>query len=175
MSVTVSALSDLLKLHQGDRKVREIGRACMKYGIGESTVIPYFNGKHGVNPPEEVLYALSQVMPLDIAELREAAGVPRGESYPYSPPAEFNRLSHAQRTALDEFVRSFVGPEGHTHAVRTVTTETAPPGAPAQAGPPEKTGTSPDDAQVTAATEGLESTIAAVTSDLHVENRDHGG
>lgn len=75
----MSALSDLLKQHQGNRTVREIGRACTKYGIGESTVIPYFNGKHGTNPPEDVLYALSQVMPLDIGELRESAGVPRGE------------------------------------------------------------------------------------------------
>lgn len=115
--VTVSALSELLKTHQGERSVREIGRACMKYGIGESTVIPYFSGKHGVNPPEEVLYALSQVMPLDIGELREAAGVPRGESYPYVAPADFNRLSHAQRSALDEFVRSFVGPMGVDNVV----------------------------------------------------------
>lgn len=115
----MTALSELLKLHQGDRSVRQIGRDCGKYGVGESTVIPYFSGKHGDNPPEEVLYALSQVMPLDIGLLREAAGVPRGESDPYVAPAEFSRLTRAQRAALDEFVRSFVGPQEEPAAPRS--------------------------------------------------------
>lgn len=105
--VTMTALSDLLQKHKGDRSVREIGRACAQYGVGESTIIPYFSGKHGANPPEEVLHALSKAVPLDIRLLREAAGVPRGEDDPYTPPAEANRMSFRQRRALDELIRSF--------------------------------------------------------------------
>lgn len=105
----MSALSDLLNSYKGDRSVRAIGRACVKYGVGVSTVTPYFNGSHGLNPPEEVLYALSMVMPLDIGRLRAAANVPRGEEEPYVAPLEANRLNYTQRKALDELIRSFTG------------------------------------------------------------------
>lgn len=164
----MSALSDLLKQHQGERSVREIGRACGKYGVGESTVTPYFNGKHGLNPPEEVLYALSMVMPLDIGDLRAAAGVPRGESDPYVPPLEANRLTHRQRNALDELIRSFTS-EGVGYDMETATQSDA-----SASGNEEKEAELFDDAE---SGDGLDSAAARVIGDLgefQVENRDKG-
>ena len=51
----MSALSDLLNEARGDLSVREVGRRVAKHGVGESPVIPYFNGKHGT--PSEVTRA----------------------------------------------------------------------------------------------------------------------
>ena len=102
----MSVLSDLLKQHQGDRGVRAIGRACEAHGVAESTVAPYFSGRHGA-PSEKVLYALAQVMPLPLTQLREAAGVPRGETEPYVAPDEANRMNQRQRDAIDDLIRAF--------------------------------------------------------------------
>mgnify|MGYP005802255005 CR=1 FL=1 len=106
----MSALSELLKAHQGDRSVREIGRACHAFnGVGATSILPYFSGKHGASPREDILVALAHVMPLPLTKLREAAGVPPGEADPYAAPAEASRLNFRQRNALDELIKAFTG------------------------------------------------------------------
>lgn len=104
----MSALSDLLTQAKGDRTVRDVGRSvAKKYDVGESTVIPYFSGKHG-NPKDRVLVALAHELDLDVRDLRTAAGLPRGEREPYSPPESANLLSTRQRRAIDELINSFI-------------------------------------------------------------------
>ncbi|ETD31505.1 hypothetical protein [Williamsia sp. D3] len=122
----MSALSDLLNRRRGDRSVREIGRAATNYGVGESTVIPYFSGKHGTRPPEKVLAALAAVLDIRIEELREAAGKPVGEREPYRPPEEANLLDQRQRRAVDELIRSIVASRGATDAEDLQTPAPAP-------------------------------------------------
>lgn len=131
----MSALSDLLNRHIEDKfrelSNRQIAKAA---GISRGTVDNYRAGKIPGAPKEEVLQAFHDLLGIPLAELRAAAGVPRGEPEPYKAPAEFNRLSQAQRDALDEFVRSFVGPQGASHADQSrLAVASAPPGASVQA------------------------------------------
>lgn len=121
----MSALSDLLTQAKGDRTVRDVGRSvAKKYDVGESTVIPYFSGKHGV-PQDRVLVALAHELGLDIGDLREAAGLPRGEREPYTPPSEANLLSKRQRDAIDELIRSFVETTGERDGVEVAAQQDA--------------------------------------------------
>lgn len=131
----MSALSDRLTRARGDRGVREIGRSvAKKYDVGESTVIPYFSGKHGA-PQDRVLVALANELSLDIEELRTLAGLPAGERDPYVPPPVANLLSRRQRDAIDELIRSFVDTEGGRDGVEGATQS----GASSEAGEGEKT------------------------------------
>lgn len=116
----MSALSDLLNryIRESERfkgmSNRQIAKAA---GVSRGTVDNYRSEAAPEAPKEHVLQAFHELLGIPLPELRAAAGVPIGELDPYSPPAEFNRLSRAQRDALDEFVRSFVGPQGERHAV----------------------------------------------------------
>ncbi len=105
----MTELSDLLNSARGERSVRAIGRAVAQVGVGESTVIPYFNGSHGV-PSMPVLEALARVLPVSVAALRAAADFPAGELDPYVPPAESVLLSQRQRRRVDELIRDLVRP-----------------------------------------------------------------
>lgn len=128
----MSALSDLLDRYIAasdkfrDLSNRKIAEAA---GVSRGTVDKYRSGSTPAAPSEDVLQAFHDLLGIPLAELREAAGVPRGESEPYRAPTEFNRLSQSQRVALDEFVRSFVGPQG----VRSDLETTPEPTAQAQA------------------------------------------
>ncbi|MGV0634457.1 helix-turn-helix transcriptional regulator [Mycolicibacillus trivialis] len=115
----MSALSDLLNRHiDADEELRGLSnrRIAEKAGVSRGTVDNYRAGKIPDAPREDVLQAFHDLLGIPLAELREAAGVPRGEPEPYKAPPEFNRLSRTQRDALDAFVRSFVGPQGAHHA-----------------------------------------------------------
>lgn len=113
----MSHLSEYLQAHKGEHTIRWIGRECGKRGhdVGESTVIPYFNGSHrGTN--DKVLVALADVLNLPVTRLRELAEVPAGEASPWSPPLEANMMNDRQRKAVDELIRSFVKAEAQTPA-----------------------------------------------------------
>lgn len=127
--VAVSALSDLLNLHiAASETFRDMSnrKMAIEAGLSHGTVNTYRNGEHPNAPKEDVLQAFHELLSIPLADLREAAGVPLGEPEPYVAPAEFNRLSHSQRAALDEFVRSFLGPVG---AEATPTAKTRTPRA----------------------------------------------
>lgn len=133
----MSALSDLLNWHIEDKFPDKSNRQiAISAGVSRGTIDNYRSGSHPDAPGEEVLQAFHDLLGIPLAELRAAAGVPRGEPEPYKAPAEFNRLSHTQRTALDEFVRSFVGPQGASHADQpdTPVDSSSSSGAPVQAG-----------------------------------------
>ena len=126
----MSALSDLLNRYiAGSDTFRDMSNRRMadRAGVSRGTIDNYRSGVHPAAPGEDVLQAFHELLGIPLAELREAAGVPRGEPEPYAAPPEFNRLSHAQRTALDEFVRSFVGPQGELNAMATTSKPDASP------------------------------------------------
>ena len=136
----MSALSDYLTAHipAGWSKpdvVRALGD-----DLDRTTVYRYLAGNHSRNPPEYVLDAFARALPgCSITELRQAAGAAVGEEHPWTPPLEANRLNHAQRAALEAFIRTIV----HTDPAQP---ETAPP-TPPQATKPEATkpaATNPD-------------------------------
>jgi hypothetical protein len=105
----VSALSDYLNAHMpaGWSKpdvIRAVGDR-----LDRTTVYRYLAGNHSRNPPEYVLDAFARALPgCSITELREAAGAAVGEEDPWTPPLEANRLTHAQRAALEAFIRTIV-------------------------------------------------------------------
>lgn len=105
----MSKLSELLVAAQGGRGVRDIAAAAHERGhlLSPGTVSKYLNGRHG-RPDEQTLAAFSDALGLDIQELRRAAGVPIGEPEPYVPPKEADRLSAAQRQALDGLIQAIV-------------------------------------------------------------------
>lgn len=119
----MSTLSTILNAARGDLSVREVGRRAE--GIGESTVIPYFNGNHGT-PSVAVLTALADVLDIPLSQLREAAGLPAGERQPYEPPAEADLLGRRARLALDELIRSFVAEIQETRHVEHLHTADRP-------------------------------------------------
>jgi hypothetical protein len=121
----VSALSDYLTAHiPAGWSKPDVVRALGDH-LDRTTVYRYLAGNHSRNPPEYVLDAFARALPgCSITELREAAGAAVGEEDPWTPPLEANRLSHAQRAALEAFIRTIV--------------QTAPAH---EAQPPDNTGT----------------------------------
>lgn len=106
----MSALSDRLAEAKGDRSIDAIAAQAEQrgYRIDRATVGRYIQGKHAKEPPEHVLEALAEGLGVDLRELRELAGVPRGELGQYEPPAESARLNHEQRQAIDHLIKAIV-------------------------------------------------------------------
>lgn len=109
----MSALSEaLIKANEHGWSSREISRRAGGR-IHHATVANFMRGRHAANPGDEVLSAFADVFPsLSLERLRELAGRPAGESDPYEPPAESDRLNARQRKAVDEVIRSMVALEG---------------------------------------------------------------
>jgi transcriptional regulator with XRE-family HTH domain len=106
--VIVTQLSDLLNgtgvsARQAAEKARELG-VHLPYG----TAAGYWSGRHPVNPSEETLEGLAAVTNVSLRRLRRAAGFAAGETEPYRPPAEANRLTQRQRAALDDLIKAIV-------------------------------------------------------------------
>lgn len=106
----MSALTELLKQHQGDLSGRDISRKARERGhtLSHQTVADALNGKS--RPDEATLVALSEVLSIPMAKLHEAAGIVTDEHGPYKPPVEAARLTARQRKALDELIRSVLEP-----------------------------------------------------------------
>ncbi|MEV5001996.1 hypothetical protein [Nocardioides sp. LML1-1-1.1] len=109
----MSALSEALnKANEHDWSSREISRRAGGR-IHHATVANFMRGRHAATPGDEVLSAFADVFPsLSLERLRELAGSPAGESDPYEPPPESDRLNARQRKAVDEVIRSMVALEG---------------------------------------------------------------
>ena len=104
----MSALSDYLNAHiPAGWSKSDVTRALSDY-LDRTTVYRYLAGNHSRNPPEYVLDAFAKALGCSITQLREAAGAAAGEEDPWTPPLEANRLTHAQRAALDAFIRTIV-------------------------------------------------------------------
>lgn len=100
----VSALSDALNQANVDQiSAREIARRSGDR-VSHSQLSKYLKPTHG-RPGEDVLEVFSEVLNIPITRLRALAGLPAGDSAPYQPPREANRLDKRQRKVIDELIR----------------------------------------------------------------------
>jgi hypothetical protein len=77
--------------------------------LDRATVYKYLAGNHPANPADHVLQAFASVLPgVTVMQLRAAANQPAGAELPWIPPVEANRLTMAQRKALDAFIKATV-------------------------------------------------------------------
>jgi Helix-turn-helix len=112
----VSDLSDLLNRHIPEGVTnRELERQCGG-AISRSTINKYRNGTHG-DPTEEVLRVFHEMLRIPMTELRAAADQSPGESGPWVPPVEADRMDGRQRKAVKELIRSFVATQGAGNAL----------------------------------------------------------
>lgn len=105
----MTPLSDLLNEVNHGLSARELARRAQKVGasLSHDTAAKYLRGKHGT-PDEPTLAAFAQILPVSLARLRRAAGLPSDRTDPYVPPVEASRLSLRQRRAVDEVIRSML-------------------------------------------------------------------
>jgi len=105
----VSKLSDYLNAHvpAGWSKARVVEALDGK--VDRATVYRYLAGQHPQRPTEAILEAFAAGLPgASLTELRRIVGTSAGEEEPWVPTSEANRLNHAQRMALDAFIRATV-------------------------------------------------------------------
>jgi hypothetical protein len=105
----VSALSDYLNDHlpTGWNKPKLVD--ALDGRLDRATVYKYLAGKHPRQPSDSVLQAFAEVLPTaSVVELRAAAGQALGVEEPWIPPVEANRLTMAQRQALEAFIKATV-------------------------------------------------------------------
>lgn len=109
---TVSALSELLKSNRYGIEARQAAAKAAELGVDlkQGTIAGYFAGTNKSRPSEKTMKALAEVLAIPLEKIREAAGVPIGETDPYMPPPEANRLSSNQRQAIDQLIRAIVRP-----------------------------------------------------------------
>ncbi|MFT4081147.1 MAG: hypothetical protein QM638_01045 [Nocardioides sp.] len=136
----MTALSEYLAKHKGTDTIDSIAERARRAGfsIDRSTVSRYLAGKHAKRPPEVQLQALAAGLKLNISDLRELAGVPRGELGPWQPPAEANQLNRDQRVALEQLIKTIVREDGEQGAGSTPAIKMPAPG------PANQPGTTPD-------------------------------
>jgi len=107
----LSTLSDYLNAHlpAGWQKPQLV--EALSGTLDRATVYRYLAGSHPRSPAESVLEAFAKVLPgVTVVELRAAANLSTGAEEPWVPPVEANRLSYAQRRALESFIKATVGP-----------------------------------------------------------------
>ncbi|MBY4381821.1 helix-turn-helix domain-containing protein [Rhodococcus fascians] len=108
----MSALSELLKSNRYGIEARQAAAKAADLGVDlkQGTIAGYFAGTNKSRPSEKTMKALAEVLEIPLEKIREAAGVPIGETDPYMPPPEANRLSLNQRQAIDQLIRAIVRP-----------------------------------------------------------------
>jgi transcriptional regulator with XRE-family HTH domain len=104
----VSKLSDRLskakrELDISTRQMAERAEAN-GYKLSDYNAKVYTNGKHSQNPDPSTLEALSYVLRVPLAEVRELAGLP-AETEPFEAHASADLLTPPQRTAVNEIIR----------------------------------------------------------------------
>jgi len=114
----VSKLSDYLNANipDGWSKTRVVEALDGK--VDRATVYRYLSGQHPQRPAENILEAFAAGLPgVSLTALRQLVGAPAGEDEPWVPTKEANRLNHAQRMALDAFIRATVNAQDETAMV----------------------------------------------------------
>lgn len=114
----MSALSELLKNNRYGIEARQAADKAAELGVHlkQGTIAGYFAGTNKSRPSEKTMKALSEVLAIPLEKIREAAGVPIGESDPYTPPPEANQLSSNQRQAIDQLIKAIVRPVAEVQA-----------------------------------------------------------
>ena len=117
----MSKLSDYLTAHipAGWSKAQVV--EALEGKIDRATVYRYLAGQHPQRPAENILEAFATSLPgVSVTELRTIIGTPIGEETPWIPTKEANRLNHAQRMALDAFIRATVNAEDEAGTVDVI-------------------------------------------------------
>jgi hypothetical protein len=132
----LSTLSDYLNEHLPDGWQKPQLVEALSGTLDRATVYRYLAGSHPRSPAESVLEAFAAALPgVTVVELRAAANLSTGAEEPWVPPVEANRLSYAQRRALESFIKATVGPvDDHDEPAQQ-----EPRAADAQPGAPELT------------------------------------
>jgi hypothetical protein len=105
----VTTLSDYLNAHlpHGWQKPQLVD--ALSGVLDRATVYKYLAGSHPLNPQDSVLTAFASVLPgVTVVQLRLAANQPPGAEEPWTPPVEANRLTYAQRRALEVLIKTMV-------------------------------------------------------------------
>lgn len=110
----MTELTRLLRDAVGARTIDEVVRdlAVAGYPLGRNTVARFLRGDHGPRPSEKVLVSFAETFAVDVRDLREAAGRPRGELGTYEPPDEASSLTQPQRDAVDQLIKAIVHDDG---------------------------------------------------------------
>ncbi len=115
----MTPLAKLLNLAKGDRSVDTLIADARKRGVpvpesARGNIYKALDGKHAKTPTDRVLTLWAEVFRLNVQDLREAVGRPRGELGPWVPPDEANQLNEEQREALGALIKAIVrgGGEG---------------------------------------------------------------
>ena len=105
----MSKLSDYLNAHIPTGWSKTTVVAALDGKVDRATVYRYLAGRHPQRPAEAILEGFAAALPgVSLTELRKVVGSPAGENEPWVPTKEANRLNHAQRMALDAFIRATV-------------------------------------------------------------------
>jgi len=117
----VSKLSDYLNAHVPSGWSKSQVVEALDGRIDRATVYRYLAGRHPQHPSEAVLEAFAAGLPaVSLTELRAVVGMPVGEDSPWVPTPEANRLNHAQRMALDAFIRATVTAQDDSGAANLI-------------------------------------------------------
>jgi hypothetical protein len=128
----ISTLSDYLNEHLPDGWQKPQLVEALSGTLDRATVYRYLAGSHPRSPAESVLEAFAKVLPgVTVVELRAAANLSAGAEEPWVPPVEANRLSHAQRRALESFIKATVGPMDEEEPAQRQPSVDVQPSAPA--------------------------------------------
>lgn len=108
--VPVSELSKKLSEAAAGRPLDAVVELTVKAGhpLSRSLVNRLLNGSHGPKTTDDTLLAMAAALDLDVRDLRELAGRPRGAVGKYEPTEEAGSLTEYQRKAMDELIRAIV-------------------------------------------------------------------
>lgn len=123
--VVVSDLADLIRETVPDWSNRRIAKVA---DVAPGTIDGIMRGDR--TPAVDTLDKIAHALKLPVERVREAAGQPRGEAAPYTPPSEANLLDDRQRRAIDELIRSFIETRGAPDVDQSATAPAAPEGTP---------------------------------------------
>jgi hypothetical protein len=117
----VSKLSDYLNAHIPADWSKATVVDALQGKLDRATVYRYLAGQHPQRPAEAILEGFAAALPgASLTELRTVVGSPTGEEEPWVPTKEANRLNHAQRMALDAFIRATVNARDDTGTVEVI-------------------------------------------------------
>lgn len=79
---------------------------AIRAGMAPSTITAIVNGRS--KPSPVTIQKIADALRVDVRLVGHWVGQARTERAPYSPPAEADLLTHRQRRAVDEMIRSIV-------------------------------------------------------------------
>lgn len=117
----MSKLSDYLNAHIPVDWSKSQVVETLHGKLDRAAVYRYLAGRHPQRPAEAILEAFAADLPgVTLPELRTIIGTPAGEEETWVPTKVAERLNHAQRMALDAFIRTTVNAQDEMGAVSVI-------------------------------------------------------